>query len=129
MSDELTRNDCDLMLSFLPHFTLPISDELADAMKPGGVFWYDYPPLVNEFQQLVLNDPWAAYDYQPDRDGAILRNPLRLAQADLTDVRRVLTFIVRGERSISGHVAAMIEDGSVADALRRLAELRESLPE
>jgi O-acetyl-ADP-ribose deacetylase len=129
MSDELTRRDCDTMLAFLPHFTLPINDELAEAMKPGGVFWYDYPPLVEDFQRLVLADPWAAYDYQPDRDGAILRDPQRLAQADLTDVRRVLTFIVRGERFNSGHVAAMIEDGSVADTLRRLAELRDSLPE
>jgi hypothetical protein len=44
--------------------------------------------------------------------------------ADLTKIKTMLTFCVRGERFSDGHWGAMIEGGDVRRLLERLGKIR-----
>jgi hypothetical protein len=51
-----------------------------------------------------------------------------IASATLAEVKTMLTFCVRGERFCDGHWGAVIGQGRIGAILRRLEQLRESVP-
>ena len=88
-----------------------------------GLPWPRYPTALEDFFHAASHDPWAAYDYDPARDGDILRDPVLLARADLATLRRLLTWMVRGERFCDGHWGAMVSEGHLQRWLDRLQQL------
>jgi Family of unknown function (DUF6508) len=64
---------------------------------------------------------WAAWLETPD--GERLRAPAAAAAAELVDVRRMLSALVRRERFSAGSLAVAIESGLVPALVARLIEL------
>ena len=57
--------------------------------------------------------------------GRMLEDKELIEAADLSQIRTMLTYCVRGERFADGHWAQMLESGRIVALLRRLAVLRD----
>ena len=89
----------------------------------GGLPWPVYPPALDAFFTAASEPAWSAPDYVPARCAEALADPSRVGGADLAELRRLLTFMVRGERFCDGHWGAMLSSGKLARWLDRLAQL------
>lgn len=130
------RADCDALLQFLPALAEPgpANQETWPPLQQDaqGAFLLtgpEYPPLVRQFIHYVGHSPWNAFDYDLHAAGERIRDPQAIATATLRDVRHMLTYVLRGERFCDGHVGACIASGQVGAILRRVAQLRDTLPE
>lgn len=94
--------------------------------SPGGATlpYPEYDPAVERFFGAVSEGGWLDTGYDPERAWALIKEPGRMAAADLAEVRQMLTFCVRGERFSDGHWAEMIETGVIRALLERLQQLR-----
>ena len=82
-----------------------------------------YPkPLVNFFIA-AGQDPWVDSQYDIGQCVEVLLSANGVETADLTRLRSLLTFMVRGERFNEGHWGAMLSQGHLPRWLLRLAEL------
>jgi hypothetical protein len=133
-STRLTAARIDELLSFLPLFE-----------KPGREFvllWHGgeptdngapppptpvYPADVEEFFQLAGQPWWRDEHYIATAAPAMLTDDRVMATADLTQIKTMLTYCVRGERYRHGHWAHALESGRIVLLLRRLKELREEM--
>ena len=94
----------------------------------GETLHFPYPryhPDVTAFIKVASKPVWCDYDYIPLEAYGMLSDPERVANANLMQVKTMLTYIVRGERFSDGHWAAMIEHGYLCRLLKRLEKLRE----
>jgi hypothetical protein len=112
-----------------PGFTPVLSWEGGKA-KPDGsiqVPWPVYHPRVNDFIEAVSRGGWIDPDYVPEAAAAMLGDANAVEQANLDDVKAMLTYVVRGERFSDGHWAAVIESGKLCHLLERIKQLRQTL--
>lgn len=103
----------------------------ADEIEPGllAVGWWQPSKIVAEWEHAIYDrhviDPDA--DYLSEEFGARVREyqrePTRLDDAELDELRAVLTYVVRGERFCDGHIESMFVSGVAQHATRRLAFL------
>jgi hypothetical protein len=70
-----------------------------------------YPNEISEFMKMLQNEPWVAYEYQPNKTKEILDS---IEHASLTEVRCVLTAAARSERFFDGSWVNILE-GKVLD--------------
>lgn len=123
--------DFDAMLRFLPIFAAPDFKPVEESVPPQGSsdgFLYLSEPAytvpVQQFYEVTSQPQWLHPDYDPSDAAALLRDTERLANATLDELRRCLTFCLRGERFCEGHRGEMIRNGNVIRLLRRLQQLR-----
>ena len=86
---------------------------------------------AQEFIAALYQNGWIAdFDWPSWQDQAIqyVESPERIASADLETIRKLLTTHVRKDRFCEGHLAAMFENGHLTALLRRLKELRATMP-
>ncbi len=126
MSSSITPQKIDKLLAFLPHFT-PEREYVKEWRAGGGFPWPVYHEDVIAFYKLAGKPCWADYGYNPAEAGKIVANDEFIAQADLTAVKTMLTFCVRGERFNTGHWAVMLKNGRIQAILKRLQTLREEM--
>jgi hypothetical protein len=79
--------------------------------------------LVNEFMRAVSSEGWLDTRYLPEQAYAMLKDDQVIASADVSKIKSMLTFVVRGERFSDGHWGEMITQGYVRKLLERLGEL------
>ena len=91
--------------------------------------WPEYNEVVSTFFDLVREQGcWLDYDYDPVETAKLFANETTVKHATIPEIRRMLTYIVRGERFCDGFWEGMIEEGHVRRLLERLAEIeREGL--
>ena len=88
--------------------------------------WPEYNNTVERFIDLIADQGcWMVGDYIPEEAKKLLLDEEAVRVATLPEIRRMLTFVVRGERFCDGWWSSMIEDGHVLRLLQRLAEIRE----
>ncbi len=87
-----------------------------------------YTPEVDAFFRLVSRRGWI--DSNSDLGVALdlLDDDEAIANANLAQVRAMLTACARGERYYDGHRDRMLRSGKVVRLLRRLQELRDTVP-
>jgi hypothetical protein len=85
--------------------------------------WPEYNPVVEEFYRLAASECWLDYDYRPEEAARMLRDEGFINSAGFPEIKKMLTFCVRGERFSDGHWAEMIENGSIRRILERINEL------
>lgn len=122
-----TKADMDELLSFLPLVSDPEFEPIVDWHTSGDPPHFPYPnyrPEVTAFIEAASRQVWCDYDYIPREAYGMLTDPEIVANANLMQVRSMMTYIVRGERFGDGHWAAMIEHGYLQRLLIRLAALR-----
>ena len=96
--------------------------------QPNISVGFDYPVWVIRFFKVAAEPQWADYDYDPASTGLLIQDDAAVSSASMAEIRSMLTFCVRGERFCDGHWEAMIREGRISALLRRLLELRDSLP-
>lgn len=82
-----------------------------------------YPAALEAFFLAASEPPWSAPDYAPADCAQQVRAADGFAAADLATLRRLLTWMVRGERFCDGHWGAMLSAGHLRRWLQRLAQL------
>jgi len=127
---EITVEDIDALLAFLPRFE-----------RPGRTFatWGDveknadgsismpfpvYDDDVEEFFGLVGRHGWIDPGYKPEEAARMLADDDFIKRAGVEQVRTMLTYCVRGERFCDGHMESLLTGGQIVALLRRLAALR-----
>lgn len=130
---EITREDVDALLEFLPRFE-----------EPGRAFarWGEveknadgsislpfpvYDEDVEEFFRRVGQRGWLDYGYKPEEAARMLEDGEFIKRASLEQIKTMLTYCVRGERFCDGHQESLLLGGQVVNLLRRLAAIRERM--
>jgi len=125
-----TISDIDELLSYLPvlyeNESKPIprwhdGDGTDAAAIVFGQIEYDEP--VKQFFNAASKECWRDYDYDPGGVGKMIRDPNKIANATLQEIKSMLTWCVRGERFAGGHWSAVIEEGNIRDILLRLRQI------
>jgi hypothetical protein len=80
----------------------------------------EYEEIVERFFRAASKECWMDRRYQPETAAAMLLDEGMVRDADVGQIRTMLTYCVRGERFCDGHWAAMIEGGHICRLLRRL---------
>ncbi len=127
--ERITRADIDALLAYLPLFARPGWAPLRRwAGGPDEFPYPEYAPEVVEFFALTAQPCWSDYHYDPQSAGAVLEDDAAVRAAGLGQVRTLLTYCTRGERFSDGFWGESIRSGRVAALLRRLRELRDTVP-
>jgi hypothetical protein len=132
----ITLNRMDELLRFLPEFERPgrrfVKAWLGGQDTAGGDITFPYPVYEEDvvaFFRLAGQPWWSDIRYDPATASEMLGDDKFIQGCTLDDVRTMLTFCVRMERFCDGHWGHVLETGRVAALLRRLADLRQTLPE
>lgn len=118
------------LVRFLPRLSAdgfaPIKKWEGGANTREGGFkmpWPVYDKVVEDFILAASKDVWNDHDYRPEEARRMLENESVVATANLTQIRTMLTYCVRGERFCDGHWGTMIERGHVRRLLKRLVAI------
>lgn len=134
-NEPITRAKIDELTNFLPAFEAP--DRKFHERWNGGdknddgvitMPYPTYPPDVEQFFRLVAQTCWLDTSYSPEQAGAMLNDDAVIAQASLDEIRTMLTYCWRGERFSDGFWGSVLERGRMQLILRRLLQLRDTLP-
>lgn len=95
------------------------------SIPPGGFLPSspNYQALVIEFFNLLAQECWLDHDYDPAEAYRVLTDPQRLKAADLSTLRSLFTWCLRGERFCEGHWGQVITSGVLRDIMNRLREI------
>src|SRR5680860_1346018 len=125
-----TPREINELVAFLPRLyaeePTPIKSWGAGTKAQDGVFtmpWPEYVDVVEEFSQAAARECWCDYSYDPGEAGRMLEDHDVVRTADLSQIKTMLTYCLRGERFCDGHWGTMIEGGHVRRLLQRLSEL------
>jgi hypothetical protein len=130
----LTKENIDNLLKYLPLFEEKANKFYVEAPqdKPGvvvlpfylltGIGLKFYEDLYKE--GFVTKFRWMNWIAEA---GEYSANDEKLSKADIMDIRRLFTIIVRQDRYCEGLLEEVIESGLVLKILRRLKEIREEM--
>lgn len=127
-----TDDDIAELVSFLP--LLEADDFVAIRTWHGGekdengvytFAWPEYDVVVTRFFSVAAKACWSDAQYQSHDPAAKLQQPGFIENANLAELKSLLTFCVRGERFFDGHWGSVIEAGDVQRILRRLVALQQ----
>lgn len=123
-----TIEEINELVEFLPRLQEkdfnPIKQWLGGKQPDGThqIGYPDYHELTEEFFHIASKECWM-YPYDPERAGDMINDEAKIKEANIDQIKEMLTFCVRGERFCDGHWGAMIEDGYIERLLIRLTQL------
>lgn len=132
MSEERlpSKEDYSKVIQFLPIFysTREGQQEPIAIWKGGqrlqdGSIQMPYPVYsskVEEFVEAIGKESFLDHDYLKNKPESMLRDSSLIANASLSQIKSILTYIVRGERFCDGHWESMIKSGEVKLVLERI---------
>ncbi len=94
--------------------------------REGDAPWFTYDTEVVSFVQavydhdLLLSFDWPKWSAQAEE---YMRRPDRVRSADLIQLRKLLTALVRGERFVEGLMALAFDRGLIVAPLERMHEV------
>ena len=119
----LTVAHIDELLTFIPL--------LEEWHKPHPQRWGNYTPvypdIIYKFYRLLMQPQWQDYEYEPRDVWEMMQDETAISQANLAEIKSMLTFCQHGERFADGHWSKMIEKGYIGAILTRLSELRQKM--
>jgi len=123
---EITKDKIDELLPFLPIFESCESDLIKE--WKGDVFPYpDYDEAVTSFFELLNQPCWRDYDYIPEQAAKRVDDKQFIQDADISEIKTMFTYCLRGERFCDGYLGSAIKTGTVTALLKRLKTLRSIL--
>jgi hypothetical protein len=115
------------LLAFLPELSTDGFSPYPNAPnEQSGVATVTGPsdsPIVWKLFHVASKDCWCDPEYQSKAPHEMLKDAELISNADIDQIKTMLTYCVRGERFVDGHWYAMIEMGYVRRLLQRLAAL------
>ena len=125
-----TASDIEELVAFLPRLSAPgfkpIIDWGGGEEDAEGSYvmpWPNYERVVEEFYKRAAASCWTDRRYEPGEAGRMLEDKELIKAANLSQIKTMLTYCVRGERFCDGHWGTMIEEGHVQRILERLKEI------
>ncbi|VGO11826.1 hypothetical protein PDESU_00373 [Pontiella desulfatans] len=124
-----TIEEINELVGFLPRLQEkdfnPIKQWLGGKQPDGThqIGYPDYHEITEEFFHIASKECWM-YPYDPELAGNMINDHAKIKEANMDQIKEMLTFCVRGEHFCDGHWGAMIEDGSIGRLLIRLTELK-----
>jgi len=131
----ITRANIDALLEFLPIFeTEGFEFGTWVSMHRDGrtSSYFNVAPEASQFMRALYENGWVvAFDWPAWQDEAarLVSSREAIRDADLKDLRKLLTIHARKERFCEGHMAAMHRSAHLTAVLRRLQDLRERIEE
>lgn len=96
-----------------------IAIEALDKVKFEGVYPV-YPAEVNSFFSVLAEEPWVDHRYEPNEVENILGS---IDSASMTQIRWVLTWIMRSERFCNGNWNTCLRERKLDPVIIRIKEL------
>ncbi len=129
--DALSIAQIDALLAFLPIFERP-GYSFGEWRLQRGVFphWAESREAGAFVEALYRERFIIAFDWGswgPEVQRYLAGGAAALAEASLTDLRKLLTAHVRADRFVAGTMASHFSSGHIADVLRRLRQIRDAL--
>ena len=124
----VTKSRADELIHFLHSFSVPgrqFRTRWSEDILPQPY----YPADVLEFFQRAGMEWWMDATYDPSTSAEMLDDEQRVMSADINSIKTMLTFCVRGERFADGFWGSILEDGRLLRLLRRLEQIRSTLPD
>ena len=130
-----TLSDFEELLIFLPVLSSesfePIIEWKGGQKIEGNVNfmrWPLYEPIVTDFLEVASKECWNDYHFNHYQMGKMLKNEIVLQCADLTQIKQMLSYCVRGDKFMSeGHMGTMIREGHVGRLLQRVEQIKSSV--
>ena len=127
-----TLEDFEEIMIFYPIFSKesfdPIIEWKGGEKIEGNVNfmrWPIYEPIVKDFLEVASKECWNDYHFNQYVMGRMIKNEVVVQCADLTQVKQMLSYCVRGDMFMSqGHMGTMIKEGHIARLLQRIDKLR-----
>jgi hypothetical protein len=129
-SDSVTKEKIDELLRFLPSFEKPNrkfvekwegDDENGFSIIPYPVYFDD----VEQFFRLAAQPFWSDKGYLKKKPGKMLKDSKNIENANLDEIKTMLTYFVRAERFCDGFWEGVLLSGKVIALLKRLKKLRD----
>jgi len=118
------------LISYLPKLYRmgfkPIKEWKGGEKDENGVImmpWPKYDLVVTEFIKLVSKDCWSDHSSNYEETFKMIEDNKSIETADLTQIKQMLTYCVRGEKFCNGHWATVIKKGYLARLIQRLDKL------
>ncbi|HET6386014.1 MAG TPA: DUF6508 domain-containing protein [Armatimonadota bacterium] len=128
---EIGLDQVDAVLAFLPLFDVERPVFGAMVSNPGEFPHFNASENVERFVRALYDEGFIlSFDWAKWRDESrrFLEEPGALETADLDILRKLFTTIVRADRFCEGYLAGELENGHVTAILRRLKQIRATLP-
>ena len=135
MSQKPTKSDLAAVAAFTEHFEAPgfsPGEWISSEKQNDGSFtfpWWKASCVVSEWHQSLYDhkivDPGSGYMDDPNVEFVrrLNEDPSLITDSDLPTVRRVLTYLARGEHFDAGTFAEAFKSGLAQAATKRLGEL------
>ena len=82
-----------------------------------------YPETINDFMLYLSTSVWNNFDYNPEIVGIKIQEPGYLENADINEIRSVLTWVHRTELFSDGHWRTVLESDLLPKIINRLKRL------
>ncbi len=117
--NEITPEKIGRLLAFLPAFEQPNREFITgwSGLQP------HYAPDVAAFFRLLADPIWMDTSYQPALAAKQILDDAFIAQADLSAIKAMFTYCVRGERFSDGFRGGLLKNGRIQALLQRLQRL------
>lgn len=87
--------------------------------------WPIYDPLVKDFLRVAAKECWRDDSFNQLIISRMISSDVVVQCADLTQVKQMLSFCVRGDKFMSeGYLGTMIKEGHISRLLQRLDKLK-----
>lgn len=127
---EITGEDIDALLDFLPRFEQPgrtfarWGDVEKNADGSISLPFPVYEDDVEDFFRQLGRRGWIDCGYKPEEAVRMLADEDLIGRASLGQVRSMLTYCLRSERFGDGSWESLLKGGQVVALLRRLEAIR-----
>ena len=126
-----TTKDLRELISYLPKLYRkgfkPIHKWNGGEKNENGIIvmpWPQYDNVVSEFFKLASKDCWSDNSSNYEEIFQMIEDKKSIETADLTQIKQMLTYCVRGEKFCSGHWSTVIKKGYLARLIQRLDKLQ-----
>ena len=101
---------------------------------PGIMSWFSEDKVVREFRRVLYANGWITpvefrWTEWQHVASAYVASPDKVESADAVTIKKLFTTHVRKDRFCEGHLASTFEDGHIAALLRRLKDIRKTMPD
>lgn len=113
-----TIQDIESLLTFKTYLDVDY-DNLSGCIQE-DLMYVDYTGWISELMDELIRKPWVDVEYSAERSKQLLEDESLLASASLSDIKMVLTFLVRRDRFSAGSFGMAIESGDMRKIFNRL---------
>ena len=126
----VTAKQIDAILPFLERF-----EEAGFSAGTKDPPWFTYDEAVSAFMQVLYANAWIApeFDWMAEEWHGVASeyeaSPAKVESADLATVQKLFTTHLRNDYFCDGHLASLFENGHIVALLRRVKEIRKTMPD